>query len=76
MSESVQRTLRLKKWIVANIEDLSGGKKGDFSEWVNRLLRQQLEAMGRTEGQYEARIYDLDRAGTQEPGAASGQDTI
>jgi hypothetical protein len=75
MGEKVQRVVRFETWMVAKIEELSGKKEGEFSRWVNRLLRQQLEGMGFTEGQYEAEKYQLGTTVPQERAAPETVDT-
>jgi hypothetical protein len=61
MGEKVQRAVRFEKWMVVKIEDIAKEKGLTFSDMVNKLLRQELEYRGYTEGQYDAETYGIGR---------------
>ena len=61
MSEKVQRAVRFEKWMVNTIEAIAKEKGLTFSEMTNKLLRQELEYLGYTEGKYDAETYGIGR---------------
>jgi predicted transposase YbfD/YdcC len=71
MGEKVQKAVRFEKWMVNAIETIAKEKGLAFSEMTNKLLRQELEYMGYTEGKYDAETYGIGREAARGPKAES-----
>jgi hypothetical protein len=61
MGEKIQKAVRFEKWMVHKIEAIAKERGLAFSEMVNKLLRQELEYLGYTEGKYDAETYGIGR---------------
>jgi predicted DNA-binding ribbon-helix-helix protein len=71
MGEKVQKAVRFEKWMVNKIEAIAREKSLTFSEMVNKLLRQELEYLGYTEGKYDAETYGIGREAADGSGEES-----
>jgi hypothetical protein len=67
------RNFRLEPWIYEAIDGIAKGKGLTFTDVVNSLLGAELEYMGYSKAQYDARVYGLGRGADQAPDQASGR---
>jgi hypothetical protein len=61
MKVGKQRNIRLDPWIHEAVDDIAQEKRLTFTDVVNILLGAELEFMGRSKAQYDAKVYGLGR---------------
>jgi hypothetical protein len=73
---------RMDMWMFRAIEGERKKRGLSLTDMINKLLRQELEYLGHTEGKYEADLYHIGREAAENQGEpkafdkASGQDNL